>query len=423
MTRNMASISGGVSARTFIRNCWGFAALPEINDASTRSVIQRATDNADLLAGCREGGETVLPSSPAEISRNLSNGSKEVSEREMMGFVMAVDSRIAKRYPGVTARTINLTVSEEEKTLVTSDGSSLFSLIPRCSIYVILATKRCCEPVHLLESRTGLGGFRLVFSETDDLFEMLDEQYEHLMRKAEGVYAETGTRQCVLDSHLVGLLAHEAIGHITEADIVRGGSVAGENLGLQVASPLVTLVDFAGEALGKTCPSPVFIDDEGVNAEDAILIENRVLRGFMHSRESAARFNVPPTGNARAAGFADEPIIRMRNTAILPGESTLEDMIGSVEDGYYLMRPGGGQADSTSEFMFGVTLGYEIKGGRLGRAIRETTVSGLAFDVLRSVTAVSNDLFWWCGLCGKKQMIPVGMGGPAIKCMMMIGGR
>ncbi len=131
-----------------------------------------------------------------------------------------------------------------------------------------------------------------------------------------------------------------------------------------------------------------------------------------------------PTGNARAFAFSDEPLVRMRNTAILPGTSHLADMIASVESGYYLMEEGGGQADATSEFMFAVTLGYEIRKGKLGRALRDTTVSGVAFDMLKTVSMVSRDMHWSCsGFCGKKQPIPVGMGGPAIKCRIHMGGR
>jgi TldD protein len=114
----------------------------------------------------------------------------------------------------------------------------------------------------------------------------------------------------------------------------------------------------------------------------------------------------------------------MRNTAIMPGTDKLDDMIASIDNGYYLIKPGNGQADSTSEFMFAVTLGYEIKSGKLGRAIRDTTISGVAFDMLKTVTMVSPDMKWISsGMCGKKQPIPVGMGGPAVKCKVTIGGR
>jgi len=98
-------------------------------------------------------------------------------------------------------------------------------------------------------------------------------------------------------------------------------------------------------------------------------------------------------------------------------------MLASVEDGYYSMWPSNGQAESTSECMFGTSLGYEIKNGELGRAIIDTTVSLVAFDILKSVATVSDEMSWGCaGWCGKKQIIPKGMGGPAIRCRIHIGG-
>jgi len=112
----------------------------------------------------------------------------------------------------------------------------------------------------------------------------------------------------------------------------------------------------------------------------------------------------------------------MRNTAILPGKDKLEEIISSVKNGYYLLDYSNGQADSTGEFMFTVTEGYEIVNGRLGKAIRDTTVSGLAFDVLKSVTAVSDTMKWSNAGCGKKYGIAVGMGGPALKCTLKVGG-
>jgi len=195
-------------------------------------------------------------------------------------------------------------------------------------------------------------------------------------------------------------------------------------MGQQVASPLITLVDFANQALGEQCPVPLFVDDEGTLAEDAVIIHQGVLKSYMNNKETALHFKHDLTGNARAYGFYDEPLVRMRNTAILPGKSDLQEMIASIDDGYYLIKSSNGQADSTSEFMFGVTMGYEIKNGKLGKAIKDTTISGVAFDLLKSVTMVSNDMKWdSSGMCGKKQGIPVGMGGPAIKCRVNIGGK
>ena len=149
-----------------------------------------------------------------------------------------------------------------------------------------------------------------------------------------------------------------------------------------------------------------------------------MLQGYMNNRESAEHFGMKPQGNARAFEFSDEPLIRMRNTAVLPGKDKLEDIIASVEDGYYLTNTNNGQADMTGEFMFGVSMGYEIKNGKLGRAILDTTISGVAFDMLKTVDMVSDNMVWSSsGFCGKKQPMPVGMGGPALRCKGMIGGR
>jgi len=108
----------------------------------------------------------------------------------------------------------------------------------------------------------------------------------------------------------------------------------------------------------------------------------------------------------------------------VPGQSKLEDMIAGVDEGYFLMKTANGQADSTTEFMFGISLAYEIKGGKLGRAIRDTTISGSAIKVLQSVDAVSDDIHWNCsGYCGKKQPMVVSMGGPALRAQAHVGGE
>jgi len=245
-----------------------------------------------------------------------------------------------------------------------------------------------------------------------------------LMDKREGVYANAGLQKVVLHPNLAGILAHEAVGHTVESDLVLAGSVAAHNLNKQVASEIVTMVDFAHTYDGKPAPLPVYVDDEGTPAEDALLIENGILKGYMHNRESARHFGVKPQGNARAFAFNDEPLVRMRNTAILPGKNKLDELIAGVDDGYFLVETGNGQADSTGEFTFSVNLGYEIKNGKIGKAIRETTISGVAFEMLKTVDMISDDMVWEIGgFCGKKQFMTTGMGGPALRCKVNVGGK
>ena len=425
MVGNAQSAIGGVSARVYRGGTFGFASSAEYTGESVKNVLKAAADNAAFMDAHVKKGLPPLPAAaPDKVALKTVPGNV-IPQSVLIDFAKALDGLIVEKYKNLSSRTVVANCLGIEKLLAVSDGADSHFFQPRSMIYVFL-TAETPEgvPVELFKPFGGFGRFDALFKDPGLLTKELDELYKALMKKREGVYSNAGLRKCVLHPDLAGILSHEAVGHTTEADLVLGGSVAGHNLNKQVASELVTMVDFAHTALGKPCPLPVYVDDEGVVAEDVTLIEKGVLKGFMHSRETARHFGVKPQGNARAFSFSDEPLIRMRNTAILPGKDKLEDMIASIDDGYYLVKSGNGQADTTGEFMFSIDLGYEIKKGKIGKAIRETTISGVAFEMLKTVDMVSDDMSWTAaGFCGKKQPMTVGMGGPAIRCDVNIGGR
>ena len=425
MVSNTQSSSGGVSARIYRGGTFGFAAGADYSEQGVKNVLEAASENAVFMDAHVGKNLPMLPTAPAGDYNPLTHPENNVKQTELIDFSKTLDSLIANKYVNLISRRLVANCLDIEKLLVVSDGANSHSYQPRSLVYVFMtAEAQDGSPVELFQAFGGFGRFNEIFSEPELLTGELDKLYESLMRKREGVYSNAGLCKCVMHPDLAGILAHEAVGHTVEADIVLGGSVAAHNINKLVASELVTMVDFAHTAFGKTCPLPVYVDDEGIIAEDVTLIENGMLKNFMHNRETARYFGVPPQGNARGFTFSDEPLIRMRNTAILPGNSKLDDMIASIEDGYYLVKTGNGQADTTGEFMFSVELGYEIKKGKLGNAIRETTISGVAFDMLKTVDMVSADISWECsGFCGKKQPMTVGMGGPAIRCDVNIGGR
>ena len=435
---NTQTATGGVSARTYKDGQWGFAATPQADDEGIKRVLSKATENASFLAQHKErkgkrkaaaqAAPRQLPQNPSQTESDFSgreNGKNKEKggQKELIEFFREVDDYIAKKYPSITTRTIRFYSLEREQSVFTSDGSLFSSLVPITYPIVSLGTEKGGDKTDLSKIYAVLGEFENLYKSPSECFVDMDALAENLMKKTQGTLPRAGYHEVVMDSNLAGILAHEAIGHPTEADLALAGSVAADALGRQIASPLVSLVDFAHTALGEGCLMPVYTDDEGSKAEDVTIIEKGILKGFMHNKETAALMGHELTGNARAWGFDDEPLIRMRNTAILPGTSKLEEMIASVEDGYYLMSSLNGQADTTSEFMFAVSMGYEIKNGQLGRAIKDTTISGVAFDMLKTISMISDDMFWSFGLCGKGQMMPVSAGGPAIKCRVHLGGR
>ena len=427
LTANNSGTSRGLSARVVKGGAYGFASGTGYNDdiEAIARVVQTATANAAFLDSRVQRGK---PDFPANVPFSRKDGLEHdvpVEQSYLLGIVDELDSYIAERFPKLLSRRIFARVLDMEKLLYTSDGVVSHSYVPRSNVYVFMTTQdKDGQPVEHYKVLGGYGNFLAKFPNAEDLFGKLENQYEQLILKAEGVYAKPGIQTVILDSDLAGILAHEAVGHTVEADFVETGSVGGPMFGKQVASEKVSLVDIAHTAFGNLAPVPVFVDDEGTLAQDQMLIENGILTGYMHNKESALKYGHTPNGNARAFDFSDEPLIRMRNTCILPGTDKLEDMIASVEDGYYFTDMNNGQADSTGEFMFGVPMGFEIKNGKLGRAVKDTTVSGVAFEVLKTADMVSDTVTWTnSGMCGKKQMIPVGMGGPAIKVQINVGGR
>lgn len=425
LVANTRSSSGGVCARVYKNGSWGFSASADYDEESVKSVLREAHDNAVFLDSHLKKAKP-----PLQFSNTAQRGSErpfiELPQRLYIDFAKEVDSYIEKKYPDLAGRTVVCTSDSMEKLMYTTEGSFLHSVSPRAYVYIFMtAETKDGSTVELFDAiHGGEGYFTDFFTSPERVFAAADRLYEKLMAKKEGVFPNAGLADVVLDAELSGMLAHEAVGHTTEADLVIGGSVAGHCLGKQVASPMISLVDFAHTAFGKSVPLPLYIDDEGTACRDEWIITDGILTGYMNNCETAARFNMQPSGNARAHTFSDEPIIRMRNTAILPGKDKLEDMIASIDDGYYLTDTGNGQADTTGEFMFGITMGYEIKNGKLGRALRDTTISGVAFEMLKTVSMLSDTCVWnSSGYCGKKQLIPVGVGGPAVKCKVTIGGR
>lgn len=424
---NSSGVSRGVSARVVKGGAYGFASATGYGDdiEAIARIVATAEQNASFLDRHVQRGEPdFLPNRPLTRKDGLEND-VVVQQSYLLDIVDELDSYIAERFPRLLSRRVLARSLDMEKLLYTSDGIISHSFVPRSNVYIFMTTQdKDGQPVELYKVLGGYGNFPEKFKNAEDFFENLEKQHELLMQKADGIYAKPGIQTVILDSDLAGILAHEAVGHTVEADFVQTGSVGGPMFGQQVASEKVSLVDIAHSAFGELAPVPVFVDDEGTPAQDQMLIENGILTGYMHNKESARKFGHKANGNARAFDFSDEPLIRMRNTCILPGTDKLEEMIASVEDGYLMTDMGNGQADSTGEFMFGVEMGYEIKNGKLGRALKDTTVSGVAFEVLKTADMVSDTVTWTnSGMCGKKQMIPVGMGGPAIKVKINVGGR
>jgi TldD protein len=222
--------------------------------------------------------------------------------------------------------------------------------------------------------------------------------------------APAGEMTVVVGGGFGGVLFHEMTGHGLEADAVqKGASVYAGKMGEKVAEPLLNAFD-DGTMPGEWGTGA--IDDEGTPCQRTAVIEEGSLSSFLYDRIRAGRDGVSSTGNGRRASFRDLPIPRMTNTFIQPGEGTPEEIIAEVDRGFYAVSFGGGQVEpATGDFVFGVSEGYLIEGGKVTKPCRGATLIGNCLQALTRIDAVGSDFEMKTGFCGKSgQTAPVGTG-------------
>ena len=237
--------------------------------------------------------------------------------------------------------------------------------------------------------------------------------------------APAGEMKVVLGPGWPAILIHEAVGHGLEGDFNRKKTSAFHNLmGQKVASEGVTIID---DGTIDNRRGSLTIDDEGTPTEKTVLIENGILKNFMQDRLNARLMKTRSTGSGRRENYRHIVLPRMRNTMMLSGKQTQEEMIKSVDKGIFAVSFGGGQVDITSgKFVFNCTEAYEIINGKIGSPIKGATLIGDGPSILKEVSMVGNDMMLdpGIGTCGKAgQGVPVGVAQPSILInKMTVGG-
>jgi TldD protein len=235
-----------------------------------------------------------------------------------------------------------------------------------------------------------------------------------------------GRYTLVMDPIMTGLFAHEAFGHLSEADFIAENPQAQEMMaiGRRFGPPGLNIYD-DGHVPGLR--GSLAYDDEGVPAQKTWLIRDGVVVGRLHSRETAAQMGEWPTGNARATSYRYAPQVRMTNTAIAPaGGGALEDVIRDVDLGVYACDWSGGET-TLEDFTFVAKYGYMIRHGELAEPVRDITLTGNVFETLHNIDCIGSDFMWdeSSGDCGKgAEGLPVCDGGPHIRVRdVLVGGQ
>lgn len=387
--------SKGVSARV-LKNGWGFA---------SGSDEKKVVETAERAASAR-GEKIKIAPSHARFRKKVSD---VVPDADYVAkFVKEVYGSIDsyKKY-------ISLKIWKVWKEFENSDGAE----IEEESFYVYGGVGVFAKKGGRIEKYFLRVGERRFDEKTMQKFFRAAEEAEKYAKML--LVAKTAKpRECstVLDSEITGLLSHEAVGHASEADtVLEGESLFKGRVGKRIADRKLTIVDNPMLGFGS-----YFYDDEGHEGKEVKIIENGVLKEYLKDEQAAKIFG-KPNGHARAQSFAYQPIVRMSNTYIQPGDADDEEMFEGT--GVFLKGMSGGSVDPfTGGFMFKAAIGWRFRNGKFMEVLKDAVVSGNFLSTLKNVELIGKEVRLDPGFCGKSgQSVPVSDGGPKIRARMFLG--
>jgi TldD protein len=412
----------GTGIRVLVDESWGFAATDDMSRDEVERTAAKAVDIARASAKVKEHPIRLAPEPAAKIewSTPCKIDPFTTSIEENLDLLMKIDHELLS-VQGVTLGESSLHLSRYEQWFYSSEGSD----------------------IHQTRTTTGAGFSAISFEGTEIQkrsypnsfggqhqckgYELIDELklVENARRIGEQAVALHKAERCpqgnmnlVLDSSQLGLQIHESIGHPIELDRVLGmeANFAGTSFltleklrTLRYGSHLVNVVADATEAHGPGLGTFAY-DDEGVAAQRTPIITNGLFTGYISSRETAETIGEHRSnGTMRAEGWNRIPLIRMTNISILPGEKplTFDQLIAGTDDGIFMQTNRSWSIDDKRyNFQFGCEIGWEIKGGKLGRMFKNPSYSGITTEFWNSMDAIcSRDQWtlWGTPNCGKGQ--------------------
>ena len=229
-----------------------------------------------------------------------------------------------------------------------------------------------------------------------------------------------GKYRTLIENNLVGVLAHESFGHLSEGDfVVIGGSPLTGKIDKKLGTEHASIVDYGTPNLREFGGLWVPYDDQGTKANKTTILDKGTLKHYLHSRGTAQYLQQEPTGNCRAVHFGFNPIPRMTNTYFAPGQLTKEEALELLDTGIYAIQTSGGQVEGDGSFVFKAIRGYWVEKGEIREPLREVALSGNILHLLSKVEGATRDLRIYAGYfggCGKdgQYPLPCGIGGPEL---------
>ncbi|MEB3825424.1 MAG: TldD/PmbA family protein [Desulfurococcales archaeon] len=401
----------GAHARVFYNGFWGSATASKIDVESLVEALKRACSIAKETARASRRNNSLadIPAINSSYEWPVKREFDDVDLSEKISDLQAVGSMVESR-DYVKSVVVRLNEWMEYRYIASSEGVNIWESKPY-AYFAVMATGRINgRNVTAYKNMGRIDGYTFFDEVTHE--EIAGMVLDKLEKQGAAKPVKPGKYDTIVSPDLVGTLIHEAFGHLAEADFVLTGSVLAEYRGKEIAPSFITVKDVPNVDQGF---GNIRFDDEGVPARDAVIVDRGVVKEFMTDRERGALLGQDPTGNARAEGYRVSPLIRMRNTVLMPGDWSLDELIEDIEYGVLLGTPLGGEANLDGTFQVGIQDAYEIVKGEVGNPIMVSSITGNSIEMLRNAVGVSKHFKIDYGFCGKMQWVPVSSGGPYLR--------
>jgi TldD protein len=410
VNQSYGNISLGVGIRTVKGDRIGYGFTQDLTEAAMISAASTASTLCNLNA------------TPVSKSFNYPKAGNYypvaidydgIPSKSKLPILQSINSKCFSLSPEVIKVNAGFQSSAKRVLIATSDGVMAEDLIPNGFVYASVVAERNGKRE---QSFYNLGGHRDFSFYTEDVVNKVsDKAVNSALVLFDAIQPPAGEIPVVLGPGVTGILLHEAIGHGMEADFNRKNiSTFSTMIGKKVAEPFVTIID---DGTNMNLAGSLNVDDEGVPGKKTVLVENGILNSYLHDKISAKHYGVEPTGNGRRQNFQNYPMPRMRNTYMLGGTASPEDIISRAGKGIYVEEVSNGQVKiGEGDFAFYVSQGRMIENGKLTAPIKDVNIMGNGPKMLSNIIMVANDLEMYhggAGQCGKNgQSVPVSFGLP-----------
>jgi TldD protein len=404
----------GIGVRVLVGGAWGFACDRRLSDEGAREAARRAYSFADAASGQNERMLTPLEPIRGEYRTPFQTDPFSVSLEDKVALCLRAENEL--EHPDVKVRQAFVRAQEERRVLASSEGAVIEQEFVECGGGIdAIATTENGYQIRSYPSAHSGSSAQAGWEYVEGLG--LEREAPRVAEQAAALLradpCPTLTTTVVIDAEQVQLQVHESVGHPTELDRVYGTEAAYAGTSFLKPDDIGSL-RYGSEHMNVTADptSPGGLgsfgfDDEGVRAARQPVVVEGVLRGFLSSRETAARLGNGAGGSMRADGWNRMPLVRMTNLHLEPGAGTFDELLDGIDEGVYLETNKSWSIDDKRlNFQFGTQAAWEIRGGRLGRMLRDATYTGVTPIFWASLDCVAGREAWRMGgltNCGKGQ--------------------